>query len=133
MRSIINLISRGLDGSSKRQQAINNNIANVNTPGYKRQDVQFKDVLHNMVNDSKKNNSLQTTHDKHMSGTSLKKDTDFKITSLSDFSYKNDKNSVDIDVEMSNLAKNSIYYNTLIRQINSQFSMLNNVIERGGN
>jgi flagellar basal-body rod protein FlgB len=39
-------LERALSGSSLRQQAIAQNIANVNTPGYRRQDVDFQSALH---------------------------------------------------------------------------------------
>ena len=45
MDSTINLLQLGLDGAKKRQEAISNNIANVDTPGYKRKDVDFLSVL----------------------------------------------------------------------------------------
>ena len=38
-------LERALSGSSLRQQAIAQNIANVNTPGYRRQDVDFQSAL----------------------------------------------------------------------------------------
>src|SRR3954467_5849084 len=38
-------LERALSGSSLRQQAIAQNIANVNTPGYQRQDVDFQSAL----------------------------------------------------------------------------------------
>jgi flagellar basal-body rod protein FlgB len=39
-------LERALSGASLRQQAIAQNIANVNTPGYRRQDVDFQSALH---------------------------------------------------------------------------------------
>lgn len=41
MDSLINLLQKGLEGASLRQETLINNIANVNTPGYKRADVDF--------------------------------------------------------------------------------------------
>ena len=41
----INILDKAADASSLRQQAIANNLANVDTPNYKRQDVDFESTL----------------------------------------------------------------------------------------
>lgn len=41
----INVLDRAADAAWQRNEAISNNIANVDTPGYKRQDVAFESVL----------------------------------------------------------------------------------------
>ena len=43
--SYINVLDRAADASWIRESAIANNVANVDTPGYKRQDVEFQDIL----------------------------------------------------------------------------------------
>ena len=43
-------------------------------------------------------------------------------------SMRYDQNNVDIDVEMASLAKNSLYFNALARQVGAKFSRLRNVI-----
>ena len=43
--STITALSQALDLGSARLQAISNNISNVNTPGYKRQDATFAALL----------------------------------------------------------------------------------------
>jgi flagellar basal-body rod protein FlgB len=45
---------------------------------------------------------------------------------------RNDKNNVDIDVEMSDLAKNTMKYQIMSTRISSMFTQLNDVITRGG-
>ena len=128
---MIGLLSKGLDGAVQRQQVLANNIANVNTPGYKRQDVDFKDVLARNLPDSNQRLSLRKTHNRHISATKNPDDTSFPTSCDENFSYKNDGNNVDIDLEMTYLLKNHVYYNTLVSQLNSQFSIIKNVIERG--
>jgi flagellar basal-body rod protein FlgB len=44
-------LEQALSGSSLRQQAIASNIANVNTPGYRRQDVDFQSALQSAWDD----------------------------------------------------------------------------------
>ena len=43
--NIVNVLEAGLRGSLLRQKVIANNIANLNTPGYRRQDVRFEETL----------------------------------------------------------------------------------------
>lgn len=43
--------------------------------------------------------------------------------------YRMDGNNVDIDQEMTDYAKNVIYYNTLLRKINGQFNQLRMAIK----
>jgi flagellar basal-body rod protein FlgB len=42
-----------------------------------------------------------------------------------------DENNVDMDIEMANLAKNTIIYNTLIQKISGDFRRIKNVINEG--
>lgn len=126
----INLISQGLDGALNRHKMLSNNIANVDTPNYKRKDVDFITALRNQFG-QKSSLSLATTDNNHIVG-SKKANKSFESPFLKNTSYRNDKNNVDIDVEMGEVAKNGIYYNTLSRQINTQFIILKDVINKGG-
>ena len=137
MNSIINILEFGLDGSYARHKALTNNIANVSTPDYKREDVNFIDVLKNNMGNMKNNNSsnsggLQKTNPNHISPNN---NTDyrvrFKANRFSNTTYRNDGNNVDIDSEMAKLAKNNLYYNTLTQRISGKFSMLQEVIQKG--
>lgn len=132
MDSTINLLSRGLDGALSRQKALSNNIANVDTPNYKRKDVDFITVLRNQTQEIGNTSlSLRTTNDGHKVGSDKKNRPNMNLLH-NDTSYRNDKNNVDIDVEMAEIAKNGIYYNTLSRQINEEFKILKDVISKGG-
>ena len=53
--SYINVLDRAADASWTRESAIANNVANVDTPGYKRQDVAFEDILKRELKSSKYN------------------------------------------------------------------------------
>jgi len=43
--STITALSQALEYASARTQAIDNNMSNINTPGYKRKDVTFSNIL----------------------------------------------------------------------------------------
>ncbi|QTL96952.1 flagellar basal body rod protein FlgB [Iocasia frigidifontis] len=130
MVSVINLMSRGLDGALDRQQALADNLANIDTPNYKRKDVDFISVLRE---ESEKSSSLslKTTNERHIAGSKTEANS-FKSLALRESNYRNDKNNVDVDVEMAEVAKNGVYYNTLAKQINDQFRILKDVISKGG-
>ncbi len=135
MNPFINFLSKGLDGASLRQKLLANNISNVNTPGYKREDVDFVSTLEK---ESKQYNqgtslSLSTTDSGHINfSKSAKSDKPFKRIHMSNTSNRSDGNNVDIENEMAEMAKNNIYYNTMIQQVSARFKFLNSVIDKGG-
>lgn len=124
----IEIITRALDGSARRGEMIANNLANVSTPGYKRQDIDFKSALKKEM-DSKSSTALRTTKSNHLPFSR-------QYTSVkgvqNNRNHRNDENSVDIDVEMAELAKNSIYYNVMSKRAAGHFSSINQVIQQGG-
>ncbi|EOC99312.1 flagellar basal body rod protein FlgB [Caldisalinibacter kiritimatiensis] len=126
----IDIMKKALDGTWQRHEAITNNIANVNTPGYKRIEVNFEAELKNAL--QKDGLSLNTTNEKHIS----KNDTlnSFNPTVKRDYSYstRKDGNNVNIDVESAELAKNTIMYNSLIRQVSNEFRKIKMVLNEGG-
>ncbi len=132
MEAIINFLKLGLDGAGQRQKVLANNLANVSTPGYKRKDIDFKVTLKSFALgiNQQTDLALRITNRDHQESSSPPKP--FKKINMMETSYRNDKNSVGIDYEMSELVKNNIYYETLIGQINERFKNLNEVISRGG-
>jgi flagellar basal-body rod protein FlgB len=124
------MITNALNGSSLRGELIANNIANVSTPDYKRQDVDFKSALNRELKAGSRGSGLrlETTSSSHLSGSRSRNGR--KITENSN-SSRNDGNSVDIEVEMAEMAKNSIYYNVMSDRAAAHFSNLNRVIQEG--
>lgn len=114
-------IERGLDAAWLRNNVISQNIANVDTPGYKRKVVQFEEFLSNEMKTGK---ISQGTSRLSSNGMSITEDP-------SESSYRSDGNNVDIENEMALLAANSIRYNTLIQRMNGDFQKLK-IIIRGG-
>jgi flagellar basal-body rod protein FlgB len=128
---IINLLNKGLDGAFARQKALANNVANASTPNYKRQDVDFISILKRQQGE-KSSLPMKTTQHTHLSGSNFKEGLFSSFVLQNNTSYRNDKNNVDIEVEMAEVAKNALYYNTLTRQMDEEFSILRNVINKGG-
>lgn len=120
----VNVLDKAADASWMRQEAISNNIANVNTPGYKRQDVAFEDSLQEAIS-----NSHYRSTDEKVANLSK---ADLRIRSYTDssgFSYRLDGNNVDIDTENAALARNQLKYNALVDSINHEFSMIKAVTQ----
>ncbi|WP_352419593.1 flagellar basal body rod protein FlgB [Proteiniborus sp.] len=122
-------LKKALDGSSLRHAAISNNIANVNTPGYKRVTVEFENLLKDELEKNKLR--LNTTNAKHIGG-NLGNTPYSTIRTHNNIAVRRDGNSVNIDVEIAERAKNEIYYNAISRQISRQFDAINSVINEGG-
>ena len=117
----VNVLDKAADASWMRQEAISNNIANVNTPGYKRQDVAFEDSLQEAIS-----NSRYRSTDEKVANLSK---ADLSYTDSSGFSYRLDGNNVDIDTENAALARNQLKYNALVDSINHEFSMIKAVTQ----
>ncbi|SHG92408.1 flagellar basal body rod protein FlgB [Tepidibacter thalassicus] len=126
----IELMSKGLDAYSLKQEAITNNIANANTPNYKRKDVEFDSILKKFLQDSDKSIKLRTTNPKHIKINDISIEP--KIVVSKNTKSRLDGNNVDIDVEMAQLTKNYIKYNVISQQISNSFRRIKNAINEGG-
>lgn len=115
----VNLMEKAADASMTRYNVIANNIANNDTPGYKRKDVNFEDYLLEELT-SGSNTSLRGK----INQVDLGNLTPTTYTDYSQLSYRLDGNNVDIDTENVELASTQIKYNGIIESISNQFNML---------
>lgn len=120
----INVLDKAADASWIRNEIISNNIANVSTPGYKRQDISFEDTLRRQLKSTR-----YTSLDKDISEVSLNKLEAKIYTDSPGYSYRIDGNNVDIDTENVELVSNQIKYNGLKDSISQEFSRLKTVIK----
>lgn len=121
----LQVLERSLAAASLRHKVISNNIANVNTPGFKKSDVVFESKLQEALNNNKL--AMSRTNEQHLSG---RQSSGFSPSVVSNnSSLRIDGNNVDIDAEMASLAKNSIYYDATAQQLSSYFSNLKSVIK----
>ena len=119
----VNVLDKAADASWKRETVLANNIANVNTPGYKRKDLDFEGVLKQELGRCK-HTSLDTKIDNlHMDDLNPSVYTD-----LSNYSYRLDGNNVDIDVEEVEYASEQIRYQGITAGINNEFNRMKTVI-----
>lgn len=120
--SQIDLFNKALDVSWLKNKAISNNIANVNTPGYKKEVVKFGSLLNDKMV------QLRKTNENHVSGPNSFGP---RIEKVKNTSFRKDDNNVDIDTEMGNLAKNQLRFNTNIKQLNAKINRLRSAIDSG--
>lgn len=123
-----NLMERSLDASTLRQKVIANNVANVDTPYFKRSDVLFEELLQGEMNSSTPSIEGYRTNPRHFfigKSTNLPNS---EIKSDESTAINNNMNNVDMDYEMSLMAKNQLKYNTMIQQMNSEFKKMRTVL-----
>lgn len=125
-----NLMEKTLDAASLRQKVTANNVANVDTPYYKRSDVQFEELLQNEL---KNGQALagRRTHSKHIPIGPSSNGLETRVVEDRSSVMNNNLNNVDIDSEMSLLAKNQLRYNVVTQQINHDIRKLRSVITGG--
>ena len=120
----INVLNRAADAAWQRNEAISNNIANVDTPGYKRQDVAFESVLQKALG----NNRYESMDDK-VANVNLSRLRGKAYVDYANYSYRLDGNNVDIENENVMLAENQLKYQGLISSINQEFTNLKSVMK----
>lgn len=111
-----------LDGLSLRQQAISRNLANIDTPGYQAQTVNFEETLkHTLENDGSL--SMEVTNAAHLAASS---DTpgSFSLSMRPGGSFRADQNNVDVDVEMSDMSEAGIQYQAVSQAISQKLLLL---------
>lgn len=124
-----NVLQKALSSSALRQKVISNNIANVNTPGYKKSEVLFENKLQDALNQT--GLPLVRTHEKHLDAENDRSNLEPSVVTDNTTSMRLDGNNVDIDKEMAGLAKNSIYYSAVAQQIGKHYNMLLSAIKEG--
>ena len=120
----INVLNRAADAAWQRNEAISNNIANVDTPGYKRQDVAFESVLQKALG-----NNRYESMDEKVSNINLSRLRGRSYVDYANYSYRLDGNNVDIENENVMLAENQLKYQGLISSINQEFTNLQTVMK----
>jgi len=126
------LVEKNLDLRAKRHELLVSNVANMDTPNYKAFDIL---VDEQMQKPEKPVSTVRmgVTHPGHLHP-KLVVDRNPLVTQAetSEFSFKNDGNTVDIDRTMTNLAENGLLYNASAQVMMKKFQGLVNVISGGG-
>lgn len=120
----INVLDKAADAAWLRNEVIANNISNVDTPGYKRQDVAFESELQKAMGSSRYKST-----DAKVAGITSSRLTSRVYTDYAGFSYRLDGNNVDIENENVMLAENQIKYQGLMTSISQEFQNLQSVMK----
>ena len=120
----INVLDKAMDASWLRNEAISNNLANADVPGYKRQDVDFETQLAKAMHCSRYTSVDAKVHNLKMSRLNPVVYQDY-----SGYSYRLDGNNVDPDTEGVYLAKNQVVYQGLEASVKQEFKNLQAVIK----
>ena len=122
------VIAKSLDAASLTVRVVSDNIANVNTPRFKRSEVDFERQLEAALNPVP--SKMVLTHPRHMSDQAWMhiKDVVARPVLRVDTNLRNDRNNVDVELEMGKLAKADLLYRSLLQFQGARSGMLRLVI-----
>jgi flagellar basal-body rod protein FlgB len=109
----VGLLAKLLDVTHARHEVIARNVANVNTPGYRRQDVQFEQAFAKALTSGPSGAALAVQP---------------KIVLAAGGVERRDGNNVDIDWEMGQLAKNSLLYKVYAQVLAVQLAQMRSAV-----
>ncbi|MBO5426409.1 MAG: flagellar basal body rod protein FlgB [Lachnospiraceae bacterium] len=120
----VNILDKAADAANLRNELISNNIANVDTPNYKRKDINFESILQAELaggTDSLYDRVVEANKDLTVLDPQI-------YTDNANLSYRLDGNNVDIATEEAYLAENQIKYQALVDLMNQEFSRYKTVL-----
>lgn len=122
----VDVLKTAADASWLREEVLTNNIANVDTPNYKRQDVEFTTYLKSALEQAGTPASTltQKVNEANLSGITTR-----TYTENTTLSYRMDGNNVDLSTENAELAAEQINYNALIDSMNNEFTRMKTVLK----
>ena len=133
---MMDLVQKSLDAAALQHKAISNNLANVDTPGFKRSEVAFREKLKKAIDEKSAAETeldLKRTDKGHFELHPAEPLASIQpeLIQQNQTSLRNDQNNVDIDLEMAKLAQNTVVYQTLAQITQSQFAEIKSAIREG--
>ena len=116
----MNLLGKALDGLSQQQQAIANNIANVDTPGYKRQSVPFDQMMRDAMQEA----GLSTDSMESGGMAALQGRLDTMVAG------KLDGNTVEIEREITDLTETQLKYYMVAQAMSNKLGVVRDIVTR---
>jgi len=117
------ILGKVLDCTTKVQDVISSNIANIDTPGYKAKEVSFQSLLNSYID------QIDMTEPSDMGSKLL--DFEPEVLEISGGNLRMDGNNVDIDMEMVKLSENQIRNYMAIQLLSKRQNMLSFSIMEG--
>jgi flagellar basal-body rod protein FlgB len=132
----VDLLQHGLSASWKRNAVIRNNIANVETPGFKASDLQFESLFAEALESTEAPGGFvgRKTHSRHIDigrNTTRPEDVTPRVVRNNDVSMRMDGNNVNAESENVKLAQNSLMYNTMLTKLNSELTRIKMAVNEG--
>jgi flagellar basal-body rod protein FlgB len=127
------LMQRALNLRSRKHEVVVSNVVNADTPGFKAFDLEIKAAL--AANSQKTGNGeLTLTHEGHLPqrshGSDAVRPTLRQLSS--EANLRGDGNTVILEKEMSDLARNNLLYKATAQLMGTKFMGLKNAIKGGG-
>ena len=120
----------GINANKKALDTVSHNIANVDTPGYKKKEVSFEDELKSALQENGFRG--KRTRGKHIRiGRGGIDEIVPEIKDVNSTKMRVDENNVDMEAEMTELAYNTIKHHGLVQKLNGEFSRLKTIIHEG--
>ncbi|HBN96230.1 MAG TPA: flagellar basal body rod protein FlgB [Firmicutes bacterium] len=130
MFKLVDKLGTGLSKASLRHTVLSNNMANYNTPGFKRSDVTM-DTSFSRELSRVQNPSLSRTNVRHLQGSARTGVQPFSVVQDNSTTMRNDGNNVDPDREQVLLQENQLYYESLTDAVSRKLAQLRTVIGEG--
>ncbi len=128
------ILEQAVRASGLSHEVISHNLANVNTPGYKRSEVVFQDKLAAAIAALEGSQAqVARTHPRHLPAgepVSLR-DVEPEVVVRAETSLRPDGNNVDLDSEIVRLSQNQLLYRSLTQILRMKLSQLRTVINEG--
>lgn len=128
------LVNSALAGRNLRNQLINSNLANVDTPFYKARDIEFETALVSRANeifkkDTKKELELANTATGHQKPWKFPDPSKATIYLRDGHLARNDANTVDLDVETTEMSKNTVMITALDGVLRKQSNIFGSILD----
>lgn len=122
-----NYLGKALDAAWTRNNVIDNNISNIDTPNFKASKVEFESLLSNALDSSKL--KLKKTDPRHLKAGQNVDEITPMVTQDIESDIRMDGNNVDMNTEQAELAQNTLRYYTLLNKLSNDISTMRTVIE----
>jgi len=128
----VDLLHRALDVNTVRRQVIADNLANADTPNFKRSVVNFESELKRALESEGQRPALELdmTHPDHFPNWKERDYRDVQIRRVLDYTstYNNNGNNVDPEQEFMLATENQMSYSLYAQALAFEFSQVNQVL-----
>jgi flagellar basal-body rod protein FlgB len=111
--NIVDLLQAGIKVEGLRQKAISSNIANMETPGYRRIDVRFEELLANALGSSSSVDPGEIEPEIYEPQNTI---------------VKSNGNDVNLELEIGEMVKNSLSHTAYVRLLHRKFAQMEEAI-----